>query len=559
MRFTKIFAAVLSLTVLIFTFVPVNIPVAQAAVGVSSTELQASVALLLPSGDRLELLDGYSPFSLDTRESISGGIRAHYQSRLLLDPRVESELPELQLLVFSYATQVDAIAAVSQLQKSLSDKTVLQSDSRNLFFRSDGGEDVDAFSTINAEYYSFHWVHSNGNLVYQASLYRTNGAFNEKNLKTYSSAISNLSKVKVVLSDLIETSKGMSGILFPPTDADNSLLTESDSVNLGDSVSVPSHGAVEFQVYINDPAGAVGTILDSSGADTADAGDIYLYLQKDGFLYAGLYAPVFDSDCPQEAGWYRLASTHSVSSYEWNDVRLHFGVGGFWLELNGVKEASCQVAQARSDNSLFLGDFPGDGINESMLGYIKGLVASASMTLNGQVWDTVLEQQLFLDLQNTDPDLPVFQYLKERGVFLGSDGMLNPDAVLNRAEMVKILLKAYGKTVSDGDLSFMDVGTDAWYHKYLFSAFQIGMILGHDDGSFLPAHSINRAEFFMMLSRLGKNKTGTEPFLDVTEEDWFEPAARYAYSKGLLGGLFFRPDILVTRREAARILYDLLK
>ena len=47
----------------------------------------------------------------------------------------------------------------------------------------------------------------------------------------------------------------------------------------------------------------------------------------------------------------------------------------------------------------------------------------------------------------------------------GSEGNLRPDEYLNRAEMVKILLKAYGHSAEDGELPFVDTENDAWYTK----------------------------------------------------------------------------------------------
>ena len=139
--------------------------------------------------------------------------------------------------------------------------------------------------------------------------------------------------------------------------------------------------------------------------------------------------------------------------------------------------------------------------------------------------------------------------------------MLYPDATLNRAEMVKILLKTFKKTLFVGlPLPFSDVPSDAWYVKYLSTGYEVGMIEGHEDGSFLPGHGINRAEFFTMLSRLDTGRYYyEEEFLDVEEEDWYATAAAYATSKGLVTNLFFFPEDLLTRREAAQFLYELLQ
>ncbi len=315
----------------------------------------------------------------------------------------------------------------------------------------------------------------------------------------------------------------------------------------------------------------MGTILDSSGISTPTEGDIYLYLNSDGRLFAGIYAPLFDADCDQEGGWYRVETSGVVHPYEWNDLGLHFGAHGFWVEMDGEIAASCSVSQARSSRDVYFGDFPEDTIEESMIGYVENFSPEFSLTDSGLRWDDVLTSQLFLDLPNTDPDVPVFQ------LFLGSDGMLYPDSVLNRAEMVKILLKAFDYSVYENtELPFWDIPEDAWYARYVAKAYKIGMVKGLEDGSFLPAQSINRAEFFTMLSRVDDSVALAEeaegaPFLDVSEEDWFYEGALYAYSAGVdldgavaegeegVGGTFFEPSSVITRREAAEVLYSILK
>ena len=139
--------------------------------------------------------------------------------------------------------------------------------------------------------------------------------------------------------------------------------------------------------------------------------------------------------------------------------------------------------------------------------------------------------------------------------------MLYPDAELNRAEMVKVLLKAYNYRSEDETPNrFWDVPTDAWYLKYLNKAAAIGMVEGHKDGRFLPGHQLNRAEFFTMLFRVsGAEVEYQDYFRDVSDEDWYAEAAAFAYENGIISGRSFYPSSSVTRREAAQALYTLLK
>lgn len=552
---------------LVLTGVTASAARVQAATDVGSSELQAAANIIVPNADSFGALKGYSPFSFDKKTFVNGGIVAHYQALLLADPWLTSELPELQLVVYAYSSQDAAEQAFEGLSGlssfSNGQKTLLDSDSHTLYYQSNlGGSGVDVFGTVTAEYRALHYVERNGNLIFQSSVYRGNGVYDETNLQTFANAIAKTDSVKTILTDCVDNAKVAVGLLFPPSNPYWTSQSEQSSYDLSDSLAIPTHGTVSLKVYVSDAGAAVGTILDSSGLSTPVEGDLYLYINSAGRLFAGIYAPNFDADCDQEAGWYRLESASELYPYEWNSIDLHYGVGGFSVALNGVTEASCSVSQPRSASDLFLGDFPGDSIAESMFGYVDDLGADYSLTDSGQAWDKVLTAHLFLDLPDTDPDLPVFEYLKGEGVMIGSDGMLNPDAILDRAAMVKILLRAYNRAPDAGVLvPFSDVPIDAWYRKYIAKAYDVGMVKGHDNGTFLPGHEINRAEFFTMLYRLegSKRLTYSGGFTDVAADDWYALGAAYAASKGVASGTTFDPTGVLTRRDAAKILYSLLK
>ena len=557
MRFSKLVLAL---------FLPLLFPaIALAVVGVTSSELQDAASIIVPDGDALGELSGYSAFSLQETSTLSGGVIAEYEARLLSDPWSDDELPKLQLLVLSYSDQDSAQATYDRILNAgyfSGTREMFWHDDRTLLYESETSSSADIFGTVSAEYLSLHMIHVNGKLLYQASIFREDGTFHQENLQTYAEVIEDTESLTVILEDAIENSKLALGILFPPTGTDLSTKSEKSSLALSDLYSVPQHGTIGFDLYVGETEGAVGTILDSSGIAEADEGDLYLYISSDGTLYAGIYAPLFDADCTQQSGWYRISTLGPIFSYEWNSIELHYGVGGFSISLNGEIEAACSVSQPRSDNELFFGDYPYDSIEESMIGYVNDLVMDFSTTSSGLVWDEVLSEQLFLDLYNSDPDLAAFQYLKEAGIFMGSDGMLYPDNDLNRAEMVKVLLKAYGyEAAESGSVTFWDVEDDAWYLKYLISAYEIGMVEGNPDGSFSPGGGLNRAEFFTMLYRIADpGKISYEDdYIDVDSEDWYVEAAAFAAAYGLVDGSYFGASKTVTRREAAVALYTLLK
>lgn len=520
-------------------FFSLSLPgLAWAAVDVTSNELQQSADIVLPGEDALQL-EGYGRFSLENEGAYGQGIRGYY----------ESENASAQVLVYSYQNQDSAHYAFENLLPEDyfedANKMLLQEDSRWIYYESEAGVRVDAFGTISTYYPSIHVIHVNGNLIYQASL-------------MYPDAGSQSISTTAMLKEAIRSSKLSLGVLYPPRSAEFSLPTKLSSVTLSADAAIPLHGSLALDFYVSNAELASGTILDSSGLSTAEAGDIYLYLNEDGRLFAGIYAPGLSSNCNQQAGWYRIETNNSAYAYEWNEVAFSYGAGGFSLQMNGGTRVSCDLTQGRSERDLYLGDFPGDFLEEGMMGYVNDVHFTASVSDSGEAWDALLTDPLFTDLAVNDPDVAVFHFLNEAGVFTGSNGFLYPDAVLNRAEMVKVLLTAFNRTEVGSALPLSDVDETDWYYPYVRTAYAIGMVQGTSDGRFLGTTSINRAEFYTMLLRLSEGSYGGHSFLDVDRGDWYWEAAQYAAENDFVTGMNFDPSAKVSRREAARVLYALM-
>lgn len=537
-------------------------PSAFAAVDVTAVDLQTSSKLLNPDGSSLDTLSGFSDFYYRSSTNISGGIAARYQALLLSDPWLSKGLPELQLTTVAYSSQDAADQAFEDFENSSrfngEDLSFESSTSHALFYtREDGGGGVDLLQTVTTDSPSYHWLEKNGNVLVEASLYLGSGSVHQDTLDAFSSL--ELSPISSVLSNAVALEKVSLGLLFPPEDPFFTATTEASSWQLDSTYTLPANGSLSLDIYVSDPTAANGTVLDSSGLLSASDGDLYLYITKEGKLLAGLYAPYYDANCVQAAGWYSVSSSGTLYPYEWNHVTLRFGVGGFGLSLNGGEEAYCSVSQARSSRPLYMGDYPEDSVSEGMIGMVSNVDVNFSLDSAGRKVDSILTSQLFLDLSLDDEDFDLFKFLKEKKVFLGSDGMLKPDAVLNRAAMVKILLRAFGYPSSTESVSFSDVETNAWYAKYLAKAVEIGMIKGRDDGSFGGADPVTRAEFFTMLERLQGDFSGEASSFSDLEDEWYLEGAAYAEAMGFVSGEYFYPTQMVTRREAAQVLYELIQ
>jgi len=108
-------------------------------------------------------------------------------------------------------------------------------------------------------------------------------------------------------------------------------------------------------------------------------------------------------------------------------------------------------------------------------------------------------------------------FLKDSNVVQGrSLGFFNPNANVNRAEMLKILLESIDIS-PNGDIynsCFPDVNNE-WFARYVCYAKENNIISGYPDGFFRPGNTVNLAEALKM----SFNSFGQE--LEESDGDWF--------------------------------------
>lgn len=180
----------------------------------------------------------------------------------------------------------------------------------------------------------------------------------------------------------------------------------------------------------------------------------------------------------------------------------------------------------------------------------------------------------FKDVPTTHPASAAVEYLKEKGIIAGyADGTFKPDAKVNRAEALKIIVAPYvsAEILATATASvFADVPAGSWYLPYVEAGRQM---LGIIDGppaktSFLPTANVKKAEFVKMLliankvdpvTTLGEIKGGLAT--DVTDPNaWFYPHMRFAVASSMTmvaedGAL--NPGQELTRAQVALLLYRL--
>lgn len=169
----------------------------------------------------------------------------------------------------------------------------------------------------------------------------------------------------------------------------------------------------------------------------------------------------------------------------------------------------------------------------------------------------------FLDL-SSDDNQSAIQYLYAENIVDGySDGTYRPKNSINRAELLKILIKSkVGEISVTNENCFTDVSDD-WYAKYVCYAKEQGWVIGYKDGTFKPGKNINRAEAIAMMMKIYSEnislKSGDISYADVSSSAWYVDYLFTAKLAGILdSNSYFHPSNEITRGDLASALYRLL-
>ena len=184
----------------------------------------------------------------------------------------------------------------------------------------------------------------------------------------------------------------------------------------------------------------------------------------------------------------------------------------------------------------------------------------------GEAKSPSLQPQVFLDVSGNYPYADGIRYLKENHVVGGyPDGTFKPENIINRAEAVKIILTGSNIPAVKGNTTFPDVPTNAWFHDYVTTAADRGIVKGYGDGNFKPENTISRAEFLkvaILTAGFSAPEVIRDPYPDVDKTAWFAPFFQFCVEHELLRmkkGGFIVPHEAITRGEAADVMYRLAR
>ena len=137
----------------------------------------------------------------------------------------------------------------------------------------------------------------------------------------------------------------------------------------------------------------------------------------------------------------------------------------------------------------------------SARGLVNGMSATIyapnNSTTRAQLW-TILARQNDADLNGGNTWFENAQnWAKDKGV---SDGA-NPNAAINRAQMVTMLWRAVGQPAPATEATFTDVSADSYYASAVSWAVENGVTTGVGGGRFDPTATCTRAQIAAFLAR----------------------------------------------------------
>ena len=181
------------------------------------------------------------------------------------------------------------------------------------------------------------------------------------------------------------------------------------------------------------------------------------------------------------------------------------------------------------------------------------------------------EESVFEDIAEVPWAYESITELKKLGVISGvTKTTFEPLREVKREEFVKMMIDSFGYTVLPGQTKFADVDNNSWYVNYIYTANKYEIVNGTDDEHFGVGNSIKREDAAVMISRAASQKgkifditKAAGEAADISEvSDYASEAVATLYKAGIINGDergYFNPKNTLTRAEAAKIIYSVIK
>ena len=157
------------------------------------------------------------------------------------------------------------------------------------------------------------------------------------------------------------------------------------------------------------------------------------------------------------------------------------------------------------------------------------------------------------------------RWAAEEGITSGVTGTtFAPGRSCTRAQVITFLWRANGSPRAENTKNpFTDVSADAYYYDAVLWAVEEGITSGVTGTTFAPDASCTRAQAAVMLWRSEGSPavSGTNPFRDVADDDYYADAVVWAVKNGVTQGTTaatFEPGEACTRAQIVTFLYRAL-
>ena len=165
----------------------------------------------------------------------------------------------------------------------------------------------------------------------------------------------------------------------------------------------------------------------------------------------------------------------------------------------------------------------------------------------------------FPDVSSTHANYDAIAYVQAQEIVSGyPDGTYHPDATINRAEFVKIIVSAVSEGGTDCAMSwlstgkpFTDVKIEDWFSGYVCEAQWKGLVSGYSDKTFRPANTINFVEAAKIVTKAFDVPVMTD------ENIWYKGYVDALAAKNAIPSTIWGMDAKLTRGEMAEMIYRL--
>ena len=179
------------------------------------------------------------------------------------------------------------------------------------------------------------------------------------------------------------------------------------------------------------------------------------------------------------------------------------------------------------------------------------------------------DKEIFSDINECEWAADYIKGIYRRQIMVGYDGYFRPNDLLTREELVKIIILAKENEIdSAAENPFDDVNEDSWFYPYVMTAIKNKFVFGVSENCFGAGKAVSRQEAAAMIYRVfanGDKDESGEP-LEFTDSadiaEYSSEAVKWLQKRNIISGFpdnTFRPDDGLSRAQAAKIIFELVK